>query len=79
MLAAGSPALTRTVWRGCARASATSWRSPGERATALKLIPAYPDARGKGLVQIDGIARENAGAGLDERVEVEPLSRTPVP
>ena len=34
-------------------------------------MPAYPDARGKGLIQIDGIARENAGAGLDERVEVE--------
>ena len=43
----------------------------GERATALKLMPAYPDARGKGLIQIDGIARENAGAGLDDRVRVE--------
>jgi transitional endoplasmic reticulum ATPase len=37
-------------------------------------MPAYPDERGKELVQIDGIARENAGAGLDERVRVEPAA-----
>jgi transitional endoplasmic reticulum ATPase len=43
----------------------------GHRSTALKVMPAYPDVRGKGLIQIDGIARENAGAGLDERVRVE--------
>ena len=43
----------------------------GQRTTALKVMPAYPDERGKEIVQIDGIARENAGAGLDERVTVE--------
>ncbi len=43
----------------------------GQRTTALKLMPAYPDERGKELIQIDGIARENAGTGLDERVRVE--------
>ncbi|HCU91466.1 MAG TPA: AAA family ATPase [Actinobacteria bacterium] len=43
----------------------------GQNSTALKVMPAYPDVRGKGLIQIDGIARENAGAGLDERVHVE--------
>lgn len=46
----------------------------GHRTTALKVMPAYPDERGKELVQIDGIARENAGAGLDERVRVEPAA-----
>ena len=43
----------------------------GQRPTALKIMPAYPDERGKELVQIDGIARENANTGLDERVRVE--------
>jgi transitional endoplasmic reticulum ATPase len=43
----------------------------GQRTTALKVMPAYPDERGKELIQIDGIARENAGAGLDERVTVK--------
>jgi len=46
----------------------------GHRTTALKAMPAYPGERGKELVQIDGIARENAGAGLDERVRVEPAA-----
>ncbi len=44
----------------------------GRATTALKAMPVYPDERGKELVQIDGIARENAGTGLDERVRVEP-------
>ena len=43
----------------------------GQRQTALKIMPAYPDERGKELVQIDGIARENADTGLDQRVRVE--------
>jgi transitional endoplasmic reticulum ATPase len=43
----------------------------GHRTAALKVMPAYPDERGKQLIQIDGIARENAGSGLDERVRVE--------
>jgi transitional endoplasmic reticulum ATPase len=43
----------------------------GQRTTALKIMPAYPETRGKKLIQIDGIARENTGVGLDERVRVE--------
>jgi transitional endoplasmic reticulum ATPase len=42
-----------------------------QRATALKIMPAQIAERGKRQIQIDGIARENAGAGLDERVAVE--------
>jgi transitional endoplasmic reticulum ATPase len=75
-------ALPKDVGRGIARLDPDSMEGlhasigdvvtiTGERATALKLMPVYPDARGKGLIQIDGIARENAGAGLDERVRVE--------
>ena len=39
--------------------------------TALKVMPAQTAQRGKGQIQIDGIARENAAAGLDEHVVVE--------
>jgi transitional endoplasmic reticulum ATPase len=42
-----------------------------QRSTALKIMPAQIAERGKRQIQIDGIARENAGAGLDERVVVE--------
>jgi len=75
-------ALPKDVGRGIARLDPDAMEGlhasigdvvaiTGERATAVKLMPAYPDARGKGLIQIDGIARENAGAGLDDRVRVE--------
>jgi len=43
----------------------------GRRGTGLKAMPCFPEERGKELIQIDGIARENADAGLDERVRVE--------
>ena len=50
----------------------------GERATALKLMPGV-SGRPTPLIQIDGIARENAGAGLDERVQVELAIQDAVP
>ena len=46
----------------------------GKRSAALKVVPVYPDDRGHEIVQIDGIARENAGVGVDERVEVAKVS-----
>jgi len=42
----------------------------GKTETAAKLMPCYPEMRGKGVVQIDGIARDNLGIGLDEKVQV---------
>jgi transitional endoplasmic reticulum ATPase len=42
----------------------------GKRPTVAKTMPAYSQDRGKGIVQIDGITRENAQAGLGEKVEV---------
>jgi len=42
----------------------------GTRDAVLKVVPVYPDDRGNEIAQIDGIARENAGVGLDDRVEV---------
>jgi len=52
----------------------------GKRATVARAMPTYPDQRGRGLIQMDGILRANAQAGLDERVTVRPsevaLART---
>ena len=42
----------------------------GTRDAVLKVVPVYPEDRGNEIVQIDGIARENAGVSLDQRVEV---------
>jgi len=49
----------------------------GKRKTVCKLLPSFKEQRGKASLQIDGIARENAGVGLGEpvvvrRVRVEP-------
>ena len=41
-----------------------------QHSTALKLMPAYLADRGKRQIRIDGIARENAGAVLDQQVSV---------
>lgn len=42
----------------------------GKRATVARAMPAYAAQRGQGLIQMDGILRANASAGLDERVSV---------
>ncbi len=42
----------------------------GKHTTLCKVMPAYKDQRGQSRVQLDGISRENAGAGLDELVSV---------
>jgi transitional endoplasmic reticulum ATPase len=42
----------------------------GKRATPVKIMPCYPDDRDKSIIQIDGITRENAQAGIDEKVKV---------
>lgn len=39
--------------------------------TVAKLMPTHPENRNKGIVQIDGIARENAKVGLGEKVEIK--------
>jgi transitional endoplasmic reticulum ATPase len=43
----------------------------GKRATPVKIMPCYPEDRDKCMIQIDGITRENAQAGIDEKVTVE--------
>ncbi len=42
----------------------------GKRRTVCKAMPAYKDLRGQARVQLDGISRQNARAGLDENVSV---------
>ena len=42
----------------------------GKRKTVAKVMPAYPADRGKSTIHVDGLIRENAKAGLDERVSI---------
>ena len=42
----------------------------GKRRTVARAMPAYAAQRDQALIQMDGILRANAGAGLDERVVV---------
>lgn len=45
----------------------------GKRATLCKAMPAYKDLRGQSLVQLDGISRENSGAGIGEFVQIRKI------
>jgi transitional endoplasmic reticulum ATPase len=42
----------------------------GKRKTVAKVLPAYMDDRGQRVIRLDGIARENAQVGIDEKVIV---------
>lgn len=42
----------------------------GKRETVAKIMPTFPELRGQGIVQIDGIIRENAQVGIDEQVKL---------
>jgi len=42
----------------------------GKRSTPVKIMPCYPDDRDKSIIQIDGITRENAQVGIDEKVKI---------
>ena len=83
-----SEASPRDVGRGIARVDPNQFDEiscevgdiieiEGKRKTAVKLMPAYAEDRGKGIVQIDGIIRENAQAGIDERVTVRKAQYKP--
>jgi len=43
----------------------------GKRVTAAKVMPAYIEDRDKDLVRMDGITRDNAQIGLDEKIVIE--------
>lgn len=42
----------------------------GKRTTVARIMPTFPELRGRGLVQIDGILRENAQAGIDDHIKL---------
>jgi transitional endoplasmic reticulum ATPase len=48
-----------------------------KRKTAAKIMPAYPEDRGKSLIQMDGLLRGNAQVSLDEKVTVQKTSFSP--
>ena len=49
----------------------------GKRKTVAKVMPAYPEDRGKLTIHIDGLIRENAKAGLDEKVTITKATAKP--
>ena len=49
----------------------------GKRKTVCKAMPTYKESRGQSRIQLDGLTRENAGAGLDEYVSVSKTVHRP--
>ena len=49
----------------------------GKRTTVCKAMPAYKELRGRSRLQLDGISRENAGAGIDDFVRVKKIACRP--
>jgi transitional endoplasmic reticulum ATPase len=49
----------------------------GKKTTVAKIMPAYPDDRGKQIIQIDGVIRRNADSGIGEKVEIRLTSARP--
>lgn len=49
----------------------------GKRQTPAKVMPCYIEERGKGIIQIDGITRENAQVGIDEKVRIQKVQVRP--
>lgn len=49
----------------------------GKRTTVCKAMPAYKELRGQSRIQLDGLSRQNARAGLDENVVVKKISCRP--
>lgn len=43
----------------------------GKKKTVAKVMPAYMEDRGKDIIQIDGIIRENGQIGLDEKIRIK--------
>jgi transitional endoplasmic reticulum ATPase len=49
----------------------------GKRKTPVKLMPCYVEERGKKIIQMDGITRENAKVGIDEKVNIRKANHKP--
>ena len=81
MLLKVSEALTKDMGRGIARIDPADMQVigvhvgdvimiSGQKEAAARVMPVYADRRGKQLIQIDGILRENTGAALGDKVSV---------
>jgi len=77
-----SEALAKDVGRGIARIDPKDMarigaevgdiiQILGKRPTVAKLMPAYSEDRGKDIIQMDGITRENAQIGLGEKAQIQ--------
>ena len=75
-------ALSKDVGRSIARIDPEDMKSAGldvgdiiqiegKRKTPAKIMPCYAEDRGKKIIQIDGITRENSQIGLDEKVKIQ--------
>lgn len=49
----------------------------GKRKTVGKIMPTYPEDRGKSIIQMDGVLRSNARVSLDEKVTVQKTDFSP--
>ncbi len=49
----------------------------GKRKTPAKVMPCYAEERGKKIIQMDGILRENSQIGLDEKVQIRKIDCKP--
>ena len=49
----------------------------GKRITPAKVMPCYAEDRGKNIIQIDGITRENAQVGIDEKIRIQKVKAKP--
>ncbi len=49
----------------------------GKRKTPVKVMPCYPEGRGKRIIEIDGITRGNVKAGIDEKVRLSKTKHKP--
>jgi transitional endoplasmic reticulum ATPase len=45
----------------------------GKRKTPAKVMPCYTEERGKSIIQMDGVSRENAQVSLDEKVKLRKI------
>ncbi|MDD3978384.1 MAG: AAA family ATPase, partial [Methanomicrobium sp.] len=49
----------------------------GKRKTPVKVMPCYSEDRGKSIIQMDGITRENSRVGIDEKVKIQKVGHKP--
>ncbi len=49
----------------------------GKRKTVAKAMPAYKELRGQSRIQLDGLTRDNTGAGVDEFVLIRKIACRP--